>query len=634
MTQEPSLPDFRVLFEAIPGLYLVLTPQFEIVAVSDAYLEATMTRREAVLGKNIFEVFPDNPDDPAASGVRNLKQSLESVLESRRADSMAVQRYDVRRPEAGGGGFEERFWSPVNSPVFGFGNDVAYIIHRVEDVTEFVRLKQRGREHEEMTEALRTRAGQMESEIYQRAQQVSEANRQLREANEDLRRLYHQIAALMAQADDVWRERLPDQNITGEQPIKPADMLTRVGNLIAAHQQLEAQLLQAQKMEAVGRLAGGVAHDFNNMLTVISGYARMAKDVLPSGELLDYLDEIDRAATRAGSLTKQLLAFSRKQLQQLRVFDLNQIVSGTAELIRRLIGEDISLMTVLCEGACKVRADRTQIEQVIMNLAVNARDAMPNGGCLAVETRIVHIGSEAMGSVRPGSYAMLSMADTGKGMDSETVSRIFEPFFTTKDLGKGTGLGLSTVHGIVEQSGGTVIVESSPGVGSVFQVFLPMATGGVEDEEIDFPWIRRRSQTGTVLVVEDETALRRLVCKILSDAKYEVLEAANAQEAFVLATQCGKPIDLLLTDVLMPGMSGPELVDKLRALRPNLLVLFMSGYDRESLGQREMGPTVRFLPKPFSPQALLAAMHDMFEGGRLDPSQVNRRREGELSEGA
>ena len=606
-------PDFRILFESAPGLYLVLQPDFRIVAVSEAYLQATMTKREAILGKGLFEVFPDNPDDPAADGVRNLRESLHRVLETKRADAMAFQKYDIRRPAVEGGGFEERYWSPVNSPVLGTAGEVVYIIHRVEDVTEFIRLKQRGHERELANEALRIKAGQMESEIYLRAQQLSEANRQLRSANESLEGLYRQIAGLMAQVDDALRTPAigPGHSDSGERPITPPEMLMRIANLIERRQQMEEQLRQSQKMEAVGRLAGGVAHDFNNMLTVISGFARMVNESLPPGELAEYVDEIERAASRAASLVKQLLAFSRKQVLQPRVLDLNEIVSGMRELLRRLIGDDITLAAALPSAGCRVKADRTQIEQVIMNLAVNARDAMPNGGRLSIETGVMHVGFESEDSLRPGSYAVLSVADSGVGMDAETVSHIFEPFFTTKDLGKGTGLGLSTVYGIVEQSGGAIKVQSAPGEGTVFRIYLPLAAAGIEDERTEQHYLRPSRQTATVLVVEDETSLRKLVTKVLAGANYHVLEATDGQLAMRLAAEFGKPIGLLVTDVLMPGMSGPELMDRLRKAHPDMLVLFMSGYDRELLGQRASESAVRFLPKPFTPQTLLSTVQEI-----------------------
>jgi C4-dicarboxylate-specific signal transduction histidine kinase len=337
MAEPVPAMDFRTLFELSPGLYLVLDLDFRIVAASDAYLRATMTERESILGHGIFDVFPDNPGDPAATGVRNLRASLERVLQTGRSDAMAVQKYDIRRPESET--FEERYWSPINSPVIGRDGKVSYIIHRVEDVTEFVHLKRTGKEREEATEVLRIRAEQMESEIYLRAQEIAEANRQLRTANNELARLYERIGELMVQADDQLLKK-PDRHDFERNPITPEEMLARVGALIRDHQLLEEQFRQSQRLEAIGRLAGGVAHDFNNLLTVIAGFAELVREELPPGEASQYVDEIATAVSRAAELTKQLLAFSRKQMLQPRILDLNAIVSGMEGLLRRLIGED------------------------------------------------------------------------------------------------------------------------------------------------------------------------------------------------------------------------------------------------------------------------------------------------------
>jgi signal transduction histidine kinase/CheY-like chemotaxis protein len=542
-------PDFRALFESAPGLYLVLSPDLRIVAASDAYLHATMTTREGIVGRALFEVFPDNPGDPSADGVRNLRASLERVLQSRAGDAMAVQKYDVRRPESGE--FEERYWSPFNSPVLDSSGQVAYIIHRVEDVTD----------------------------------------------------LYRRIEALMTRAG---RELLGNAALAPVQSFAPEEMLGRIEQLIVGHKRLEEQLRQSQKMEAVGRLAGGVAHDFNNLLTVITGYAALLRDVLGK-DAGDELEEIEKAAFRAGAMTHKLLAFSRKQVLQPRIINPNTVVTGMEELLRRLIGEDILLVTILGNTG-NIKADPHQIEQVIMNLAVNARDAMPGGGRLIVETRNIQLDSE-FETLRPGAYALLSVSDNGHGMDSATAARIFEPFYTTKELGKGTGLGLSTVFGIVEQSGGLVTVESAPGAGATFRVYLPINNSAAEDAaQPGLAAAPRR--TGKILVIEDEVPLRRLVVKVLKGAGYDVIEAVNGEEALVLASR-HPSIDLVLSDVVMPVVSGPELVARLKATRPELVVLFMSGYDRALIDQKS---AANFLPKPFSPRTLLARVAELIGG--------------------
>jgi signal transduction histidine kinase/ActR/RegA family two-component response regulator len=596
------IPDFRALFESAPGLYLVLLPDLRIVAASDAYLQATMTKREEILGRGLFDVFPDNPDDAEATGVRNLRASLNNVLETRRADAMAVQKYSVQRPAKDGGGFEERYWSPLNSPVFNAGGEVGYIIHRVEDVTEFIRLRQVGREREQAARALKSRADQMEAEIYERAQQVAEANRQLAS-------LYRQIELLMVRADDVLSGGWEDEHMA----IAPEEMLARVGQLLVDHSRLEDQLRQAQKMEAVGQLAGGVAHDFNNLLTVITGYTAMLLENSAVESVAPELGEIAVAANRAARLTHKLLAFSRKQVLQPRVINLNTVLTGMEEMLRRLIGEHITIAITLAGELGPVRADPNQIESVVMNLAVNARDAMPNGGRLEIETR--NVPADARPHPLPaGDYVVLTVTDGGHGMDTQTAARIFEPFFTTKELGKGTGLGLATVHGIVEQSGGKITVESSPGAGAKFCVYLPV------DEAPETPPTPQQAATsqpkrgGTVMVVEDEDALRKLVTSIVSAAGYQVTVASNGDEALSMAAS--KQIDLLLTDVVMPGVSGPELAARLRAKQEDLRVLYMSGYDRDLIQQEVLDGRATLLAKPFTPRGLLTRIDEVLKAKR------------------
>jgi len=608
---EAPVPDFRALFEAAPGLYLVLLPDLRIAAASDAYLRATMTTREGILGRHIFDVFPDDPGERDATGVRNLAASLERVLNTCQPDPMAVQKYAVRRPMREGGEFEERYWSPLNSPVLNAEGDLAYIIHRVEDVTEFIRVKQAGRESERATQALQTRTEQMEAEIYQRAQQVAEANRQLA-------RIYQQIELLMARADDELRGGWDDRHAA----IAPEQMLARVGQLIVDHTRLEGQLRQAHKMEAVGQLAGGVAHDFNNLLTVIAGYAALMTENPAQRQALPELREIELAAKRAARLTQKLLAFSRKQVLQPRTINLNTVVMGMEEMLRRLIAEHIQMVTILASGLGNVRADPNQIEQVILNLALNARDAMPEGGRLIIETRNARL-ERAAGPVAPGSYVTLSVSDTGHGMDTGTRARIFEPFFTTKEPGKGTGLGLATVYGIVEQSGGTITVDSSPGAGAVFRVYLPVDEAGEDQAQPRLARAAQPARPGSVLLVEDEAPLRKLVSTILSAAGYRVIEAASGDEALARAAAAG-PIDLLLTDVVMPSMSGPELVSRLRSGWPELAVLYMSGYDRELLGQKAPEGATEVLPKPFTPRELLARINELLQAQRKSAGNLGK----------
>jgi two-component system, cell cycle sensor histidine kinase and response regulator CckA len=379
---------------------------------------------------------------------------------------------------------------------------------------------------------------------------------------------------------------------------------------------LEAQLLQAQKMEAVGRLAGGVAHDFNNLLGVITGYSDLLhKDLESSHKGHRRIEQIERAAQRAAGLTRQLLAFSRKGVIEPRVIDLNRVVSEIEPMLRRLIGEDVDLRLLRSEGAGRVRADRGQIDQVIMNLVVNARDAMPQGGRLTIETTRVILDDREAGLIQapPGEYVALAVADTGHGMDAETRSHIFEPFFTTKEEGKGTGLGLATVFGIVNQSGGRIVVESDPGAGTVFRVYLPSVT----EAEARAPRVVEKTPPGgseTILLVEDAEALRVMVQELLEGAGYRVLEAADPDAALLAVATHAAPIDLLLIDVIMPRMSGPELAARLRAAKPRARVLFMSGYTAEAIGSKGvLKPGTRLLRKPFSAGDLLRKVREAID---------------------
>jgi two-component system, cell cycle sensor histidine kinase and response regulator CckA len=366
---------------------------------------------------------------------------------------------------------------------------------------------------------------------------------------------------------------------------------------------LEEELRQSQKMEAIGQLAGGIAHDFNNLLMAIGGYSDVARSKLDGGDpaVANAIEEIKTAADRAAGLTRQLLAFSRKQILQPQVVDLNESVAGMDGMLRRLIGEDVDIVTELSPDTGRVRADPGQLEQVILNLVVNARDAMPDGGRLTIETAAVAVDGTEIGRespLQPGSYAMLAVSDTGQGMDAETRKRIFDPFFTTKEPGKGTGLGLSTVYGIVNQSGGSLFVYSEPGHGTTFKVYLPQtgAVGGAASVEVD-----GRGGTETVLLVEDEAVVRRLVAQMLEAHGYRVLVAGDPDEAVSLSDSHEGRIDLLITDVVMPNMSGRELAVRLHADRPGMKILYISGYtDRAIVHHGVLAQGTVFLQKPFT----------------------------------
>ena len=371
---------------------------------------------------------------------------------------------------------------------------------------------------------------------------------------------------------------------------------------------LSAQLAQAQKMESVGRLAGGVAHDFNNWLTVINGYSSLVLAGLSSADpLREQVEEVLKAGERAAGLTRQLLAFSRKQMLQPRILDLNNVVEDMGSMLKRLMGEDVEVRFALSAESPLVRADPHQLEQVIMNLAVNARDAMPNGGCLLLETSVVERDENyavAHPEARPGRYAMLALSDTGVGMDEATRLRIFEPFFTTKAVGQGTGLGLSMVQGMVAQSGGYVNVYSEPGRGTTFKIHLPALARAAADTDTPEPAPMLRGRE-TILLVEDQESVRRYAAAALSSYGYRMLQAANASEALMICELERGRIDLVLTDVVMPHTSGRELASQLAKMRPGIHVLFMSGYtDNVIMQHGVLDEHAHFIQKPFSPQEL------------------------------
>jgi signal transduction histidine kinase len=543
--------DFRLLFESAPGLFLVLSPQLRIVAASDAYLRATMTTREEIIGREVFEAFPDNPDDPDADGVRNATASFERVLRERVSDIMRVQKYSIQRPLQQGGGFEERYWSPVNSPVLGKDGNILYIIHRAEDVTDFVRLQESTLKEGRATEELRNRAEKMEAELYQRARQLEDLNR--------------------------------------------------------------------NRLEVVGRLAGGIAHDFNNLLGVVLGNARLLQERLTQGDpLYRGLDHIALAADRAADLVKQLLAYSRQQVLEPRVLNLNVVLTTLESMMRRLIRENIEIRVIEEPNPHLVRADPGQIEQIIMNLAINARDAMPDGGKLIIETSNVLIDETYRTQhpdiqIRPGHYLKLSVSDTGAGIDPETQKHIFEPFFTTKAKGHGTGLGLATVYGIVKQSRGYVWVYSERGAGTTFRVYLPRT----EETTPPAAAVEQLSETiagsETVLVVEDQPMLRELIQRMLESGGYKVLSAGTPADGLQLARSQSGPIDMILTDVIMPGMSGRALIERVLQMRPGTKALFMSAYSEDIVdhhGQLLRG--ANFIGKPFTKRDLCLKIREVF----------------------
>ena len=434
---------------------------------------------------------------------------------------------------------------------------------------------------------------------------VEEAAREARD-----RGVGRSIQYRMRHKDGSWRILESGANVV-RGPAGEVEKLVVVNRDVTARRQLEEQFRQAQKMEAVGRLSGGVAHDFNNLLGVIIGYAEFLQERLaPQDSLRGSVDEILKAGKRAASLTRQLLAFSRQQVLDPKVIDLNTAVSDMEKLLRRLIGEDIELRTRLTPNVGRVKADQGQFEQVIMNLAVNARDAMPQGGKLTISTENFMMDEAFVRRypypVQPGPYICVTVADTGIGMNAETKARAFDPFFTTKEKGKGTGLGLATVYGVVKQSGGYIDIESAPGAGTTFKIYLPRV-----DEEIDAQapsaGFDRKSVAGTetILLVEDEESLRRVTRETLELSGYRVVEAKDGLDALETTKAYDGPIDLPLTDVVMPGMGGRALAQELSRRRPDIRIVYMSGYAGQAPGaQRPLEPGSDFLSKPFTREVL------------------------------
>ncbi len=387
----------------------------------------------------------------------------------------------------------------------------------------------------------------------------------------------------------------------------------------AQREQLESQLRQAQKMDALGRLAGGVAHDFNNLLTVIRGHSELLLDRLQPGDtLFRNSEQIRKTADRAASLTRQMLAFSRMQVLQPKVLDLNELIVEMGKLLRRLVREDIEFSLKLGDSLSRVKADPGQIEQVLLNLTVNASDAMPLGGKLTVETQNITVDAvyaRTRPSVPWGSYVMIGVSDTGHGMDETIKARIFEPFFTTKEPGKGTGLGLATVYGVVKQSKGFIWVESSPGNGSRFEIYLPQSSDREASETASPSTTPVVAHRETVLVVEDEQEVRELACEFLKRAGYSVVTAENGLEALETAKRFGKSIQLVLTDIVMPKMRGPEMAKQLKSLLPDVKIVYMTGYLEQKDGSDDFLEGAYFLQKPFTRESIVSGTAEAMKGG-------------------
>ncbi|MFC5480903.1 PAS domain S-box protein [Massilia suwonensis] len=794
---------FRLLFESAPGLYLVLAPDsFRIVAASNAYLEATMVTREQVVGRALFDVFPDDPEDKEDSGVAALRASLLRVRENRAYDVMAVQRYPIRRPPEASGGFELRYWSPVNSPVLDPEGRVMYIIHRVEDVTDYVLAHRPAG-----TDASQRKATRLEAEIVLRSRELKRMADTLAQSEQRLRyvtRATNDVVWDWSMADDrLWCSRSaleplgsvlarwtrladweacihPDdrervgaslragvaagrENWSAEYRLRlpdgteravlhrcfmviddqggPQRMVGSIADLTEQKQQearlrmqaemldyatdaiivrdldnrmlywnqaaaarygwrseevigrlvgetlyaqcassdfqhamqvlmrhgdysgrmvhsaadgrtfivhvhwilvrredgaprailsvvtdlseqiaLEQRLLQIQKLESLGRLTGGLAHDFNNWLTVILGNAEELVDALAAQpELREIAHMIQMAGERGADLTRRLLAFGRRQALRPRILHVGEAIESIRPLIARSLPENIDLALLGMEQRWCVYADRAQLEAAILNLCLNARDAMPEGGKLGIELLLAEIGdrrAELDKSLPPGEYVVIAIADNGTGIPQDVIEHVFEPFFTTKDEGAGNGLGLSMVYGFAKQSSGDVTIYSEPGRGTQVKLYLPRAHTEPETQAAPLAGAGARPRAGcAILLVEDDPIVRAHLSTQLRDLGCAVTEAARAEEALARLEQ-GEAFDLLFTDVVMPGMSGIDLSQRARSLRPGLPILLSSGYTFEAMRhQDELGPLVRFLNKPYGKTVLAQALSEALGGG-------------------
>ncbi|HEX7336542.1 MAG TPA: PAS domain-containing protein [Gemmatimonadales bacterium] len=677
MPHKPNPDDYRTIFDAAPGKYLLLSPDLTIVGVNQAYLNATMTRREDIVGQGLFEMFPDNPGDPQADGVRNLRASLQRVLATRKPDRMPVQKYDIRRPESEGGGFEERYWSPCNSPVLDQRGEISHIIHWVEDVTEFVRLKRQMLEQDLRNDEIESRARQIDADVFLRGEAI-EAHRRLSETARHYRFLTDLVPQLIWTADpsgaadffngrwvdfthiereklllDGWQQLLhPDDRVetlerwteavrggadkyqvqhrlrchdgsfrwmlTTALPYRDAEgrVLKWFGSTADIHDKVMAdeRLRQAQRLQAAGQLAGGVAHEVNNMMTIVIGFGNFALEALdPDHPQRADVAEMIKAATRASDVTRQLLAYSRQQVFRITVLDLNQIVTGLLPALTRLAGSDRQLAVRHAPREAWVRADRGQIEQVLINLVANARDATGTDGLITIDTELVELDEERLSEhhseeLQPGRFVRLAVRDNGGGMTPEVAACVFEPFFTTKSPGQGTGLGLSMVYGIVKQSGGFPEVVSRPGEGTMVAVYLPAATEEAPAEPAAVAGVRGAGEH--ILVVEDDPQVRAVARRALQGAGYSVYEAITGVAAVHFMSTHPGVISLVVSDVVMPGVNGRELADQLRISHPEVPVIFVSGYPGAEIERRGLDPEREMLiPKPFTPDVLIGAVH-------------------------
>ena len=624
------LPDFQALFEAAPNLYLVLTPDLTVVAASDAYCRATKIQRDQILGHRLPDVFPDNPDVPAAAAFDNMRASVTRVLQFRRSDAMPLQKFDVPRPESEGGGFETRYWSPFNTPVLNAAGEVAWIIHRAEDVTELVQLRARGKidlGQQALIDELQETSTFLDAVIenlpgmlfvksypdcrfvlfnrageqllgYSRADFMGKSDYDFFPKEEANHFVARDRAVFESGAPQLTEEERITTRYKGlrllqttKVPVKDKDgkpqYLLGFSEDITERRAMEQQLRQAVKMEAVGQLTGGIAHDFNNLLGVVIGNLDIAAEHAASDPFLrEIIQEALGGALRGAELTRRLLAFSRNQPLLPAIVDLNQGLPQIASMLRRTLGEQIVVELHPGSDLWPVRVDSAQLDEAILNLAINARDAMPKGGILSIETNNARLDDEYAtrhAELAAGDYVQLSVSDNGGGMTAEVLERCFEPFFTTKGIEKGTGLGLSMVYGFVKQSGGHIKIYSEVGHGTSVKIYLPRAGEGAASRARSVVTEAPAAGREVILMVEDNKDLRTVTIKQLADLGYRTLEADTAKTALEMLA-AHPEIDLLFTDIIMPGgMTGTELAREARRLYPRLRILLTSGYTARAM---------------------------------------------------
>jgi PAS domain S-box-containing protein len=623
--------------EAAPDPYLFLSPDLTVLGATDAYLGLTLTRRHEITGKKLFDVFPDNPDDPTANGVRNLKASLDRVKASGAADYMEIQKYDVRRPESEGGGFAEKYWKPSNTPVLSDAGEILFIIHRAEDITEAMQQQlasESALQFRLLVEGVTDYAiymldpgghvaswnagaerikGYAASEILgahfsrfyteedrnagapQRA--LETAIREGRFEKESYRLRKDGTKFLAHIVIDPIRD--DHGNVIGFAKIT-RDITEREETRMALERTRE-QLFQSQKMEAIGKLTGGVAHDFNNLLMVIQSSLELLRKRMPdNAQVSPLIQNAMRATERGAALTQRMLAFARRQDIEKRAIDMPQLIGETKELLQRSLGPAFDIETEFDGGTPKVLADPNQLESALLNLAFNARDAMPNGGKIAISVRASR---NPASSLPGGDYVSIAMKDGGHGMDADTLRQATDPFFTTKGVGKGTGLGLSMVQGMAEQAGGAFRLSSAPGEGTTAEILLPVATGDAGTEQNRPDGAADASRPLVIIAVDDDSLVLMNTAAMLEDLGHTVLEASSAREALELLR--GTKIDLVITDHAMPGTTGLQLAKAIRAEQPELPILLATGYAELD---PDAGIQLPRLGKPFLQNDLKAAI--------------------------